>query len=356
MNPPHVMPLGPVMLDVEGAGLSDQDRRRLLHPLTGGVILFSRNYAGSDQLVRLTTEIHALRNPLLIIAVDHEGGRVQRFREGFTVIPAMRELGRIWDDNSQHARRLAQATGFVLAAELRAHGVDLSFAPVLDLDHGTSSVIGDRALHSDPQAVSELARALVQGFKQAGMSGIGKHFPGHGHVRADSHVEVPVDKRAYAEIKANDLVPFRRLIGAGLGGIMPAHVIYPEVDNHPAGFSPVWLKRVLRNELGFDGVVFSDDLSMEGASMAGGVIGRAQAALAAGCDMVLVCNDPQAVDELHAGLNYLMPAVGLARLARMHGRQHAESMVKLREEMQYTQALHAIAGIGARDGELPLSS
>ena len=356
MNPPRVMPLGPVMLDVEGTGLSDQDRRRLLHPLTGGVILFSRNYAGNDPLARLTTEIHALRNPSLIIAVDHEGGRVQRFREGFTVIPAMRELGRIWDDSSPHARQLAQATGFVLAAELRAHGVDLSFAPVLDLDHGTSSVIGDRALHSDAQAVSELARALVQGFKRAGMNGIGKHFPGHGHVRADSHVEVPVDKRAYAEIKANDLEPFRRLIDAGLGGIMPAHVIYPAVDSHPAGFSSIWLKRVLRNELGFDGVVFSDDLSMEGASAAGGVIERAQTALTAGCDMVLVCNDPQAVDELHAGLNYSMPAVGLARLARMHGRQHAGSMVKLREEMQYTQALRAIAGIGARDGELPLSS
>ncbi len=356
MTPPHVMPLGPAMLDVEGTGLSDLDRRRLLHPLTGGVILFSRNYAGSDQLVRLTAEIHALRNPPLIIAVDHEGGRVQRFREGFTVIPAMRELGRIWDGNSQHARQLAQATGFVLAAELRAHGVDLSFAPVLDLDHGSSSVIGDRAFHSDVLVVSELARALVQGFKQAGMSGVGKHFPGHGHVRADSHVEVPVDERTYAEIEASDLVPFRRLIGAGLSGIMPAHVIYPEVDDHPAGFSPVWLKRVLRNDLRFNGVVFSDDLSMEGASVAGDVIGRARTALAAGCDMVLVCNDSRAVDELHSGFNYSMPAVSLARLARMHGRQHTGNMVKLREETRYTQALHAIAGIGARDGELPLSS
>ena len=356
MNPPRVMPLGPVMLDVGGTGLSDEDRRRLLHPLTGGVILFSRNYAGPDQLVRLTADIHALRNPPLIIAVDHEGGRVQRFREGFTAIPAMRELGRLWDADSQHARQLAQATGFVLAAELRAHGVDLSFAPVLDLDHGASSVIGDRALHSDAQAAAELARALVQGFKQAGMSGVGKHFPGHGHVRADSHVEVPVDGRAYDEIEANDLVPFRRLIGAGLNGIMPAHVIYPEVDSRPAGFSPAWLKRVLRDDLGFDGVVFSDDLSMEGASVAGGVIGRAQTALAAGCDMVLICNDPQAVDELHAGLDYSMPATGLARLARMHGRQHAGGMVKLREEARYAQALHAIAGIGARDGELPLGS
>lgn len=356
MSQARVMPLGPVMLDVEGTGLTAHDRRRLMHPLTGGVILFSRNYADPGQLALLTADIHALRNPSLIVAVDHEGGRVQRFRDGFTAIPAMRELGRTWDANPQHARQLAQAAGFVLAAELRTHGVDVSLAPVLDVDHGASSVIGDRALHSDPTAVAELARALVQGFRQAGMSGVGKHFPGHGHVRADSHFEVPVDERAYAEMEASDLLPFRRLIGAGLGGIMPAHVIYPRVDSRPAGFSPVWLKRVLRNDLGFDGIVFSDDLSMEGASVAGGVIERAQAALAAGCDMVLVCNNPQAVDELYADFNYSMPAVALARLARMHGRQHAESMVKLREDARYAQALHAIAGIGARDGELPLSS
>ena len=356
MNQPHVMPLGPVMLDVGGSGLSGEERRRLMHPLTGGVILFSRNYEGSDQLAELTAEIHALRNPSLIIAVDHEGGRVQRFREGFTAIPAMRELGRIWDHNPQHACQLAQATGFVLAAELRAHGVDLSFAPVLDLDHNTSSVIGDRAFHTDALPVSELARALVQGFKQAGMSGVGKHFPGHGYVRADSHVEVPVDRRTYDEIAGKDLVPFRRLIDAGLGGIMPAHVIYPEVDSRPAGFSPAWLKGVLRNDLGFDGVVFSDDLSMEGASVAGGVIERARAALAAGCDMVLVCNDHGAVDALLGGFEYSMPALGLARLARLHGRQHAGNMVKLREEAKYAQALHAIAGIGARDGELPLGT
>lgn len=351
-----MLPLGPVMLDVAGTELTEEDRRRLAHPLAGGMVLFSRNYAGSEQLARLTAEIHALRNPSLIIAVDHEGGRVQRFRDGFTAIPAMRELGWAWDANPQRALRLTHEVGFVLAAELRAHGVDLSLAPVLDVDHGASNVIGDRALHSDPQAIAELARALVQGFRQAGMSGVGKHFPGHGHVRADSHLEVPEDERTYAEIEASDLVPFRRLIGAGLGGIMPAHVIFPKVDSRPAGFSPVWLKRVLRGELGFDGVVFSDDLSMEGASVAGGVIERAQTALAAGCDMVLVCNNPRAVDELYAGFSYPMPAVSLARLARMHGRQHAENMVKLREDARYVQALHAIAGIGVRDGELPLSS
>ena len=355
MNP-KTMHLGPVMLDLAGTEIGTDDRKRLMHPLTGGVILFSRNYAGPEQLARLTADIHAVRSPPLIVAVDHEGGRVQRFRDGFTIIPPMRELGRAWDASPQRARQLAQAVGFVLAAELRAHGVDLSLAPVLDVDHGASSVIGDRAFHSDPRAIAELARALMQGFRQAGMSGVGKHFPGHGHVRADSHLEVPVDERTYAEIEATDLVPFRRLIGAGLGGIMPAHVIYPQVDGHPAGFSPIWLKQVLRGELGFDGVVFSDDLSMEGASVAGGVTERAAAALAAGCDMVLVCNKPEAVDELYAGFSYAMPAVSLARLARMHGRAHAENMVKLREDARYTQALHAMAGVGARDGELPLSS
>jgi beta-N-acetylhexosaminidase len=351
----RTMPLGPVMLDVAGIELDAEDRKRLMHPLTGGVILFSRNYAGPEQLARLTGAIHALRSPPLIIAVDHEGGRVQRFRDGFTVIPPMRELGQAWDANPQHARQLAHEVGFVLAAELRAHGVDLSLAPVLDVDHGASSVIGSRAFHSDPRAIAELARALVQGFKQAGMSGVGKHFPGHGHVRADSHLEMPVDERSYAEIEAADLVPFRRLIDVGLGGIMPAHVIFPEVDSRPAGFSPVWLKQVLRGTLGFDGVVFSDDLSMEAAGVAGGVTERAQAALAAGCDMVLVCNDPQAVEELYRGFSYAMPAVSLARLARVHGRAHAENLVKLREDARYAQALHAMAGIGARDGELPLS-
>ena len=348
------LPLGPVMLDLEGTHLTAADRRRLTHPLAGGVILFSRNYAGAEQLGGLTAEVHALRNPPLVIAVDHEGGRVQRFRDGFTVLPSMRELGWAWDHSQQHARQLAQELGFVLASELLAHGVDLSLAPVLDIDRGASSVIGDRAFHSDPRAVGELARALLQGFKQAGMSGVGKHFPGHGHVSADSHHEVPVDERTYEEIEAVDLLPFRRLIEAGLGGIMPAHVIYPRVDDRPAGFSTVWLKQVLRGRLGFDGVIFSDDLSMEGASGAGGVTERARAALGAGCDMVLLCNSPQAVDDLLDGLGYAMPAVSLARLARMHGKPLPGGMTRLREDVRYAHALHAIAGIGKRSGELPL--
>lgn len=348
------MPLGPVMLDVAGTELTADDRRRLTHPLTGGVILFSRNYVAPEQLLRLTAAIHALRSPALIVAVDHEGGRVQRFREGFTALPAMRELGKRWDANQQEAKHLAHEVGFVLAAELQAHGVDLTFAPVLDVDHGTSSVIGDRALHSDPEVIAELARALVQGLRQGGMGAVGKHFPGHGHVRADSHHEVPLDDRSYAAIEGADLVPFRRLIGAGLGGIMPAHVIYSQVDSSPAGFSSIWLKKVLRAELGFDGVVFSDDLSMEGAAVAGGVVERAKAALGAGCDMVLVCNDPGAADTLLENLDYTMPAVALVRLARMHGRRVVENMVRLREDARYTRALHAMAGVGLKSGDLPL--
>lgn len=350
------MPLGPVMLDVAGTGLTAEDRRRLLHPLTGGVILFSRNYAAPEQLVQLTSEIHRLRSPSLIVAVDHEGGRVQRFRERFTLLPAMRELGRLWDVNQNKARHVAHHVGFVIAAELQAHGIDLSFTPVLDIDCGASTVIGDRALHSDPFAIVDLARALVQGLQEGGMAAVGKHFPGHGHVRADSHHEIPVDERPYDAIEANDLIPFRRLIESGLHGIMPAHVVYSRIDAKPAGFSPVWLQNILRKELAFDGVVFSDDLSMEGASGAGGIVERAEAALRAGCDMVLVCNDASAADRLLEHLDYAMPAVALMRLARMHGRRPFESMVDLREDARYRDALHAIAGIGLKSGDLPLGA
>ena len=355
MSQARSLPLGPVVIDVAGTALTEEDRRRLLHPLTGGVILFSRNYESPEQLQQLTSAIHELREPALVIAVDHEGGRVQRFRSGFTRLPPMRALGEAWGRNRQQARHLAHETGYVLAAELRAHGVDLSFTPVLDVDHGNSSVIGDRAFHSDPETVSELAGALMQGLREGGMSAVGKHFPGHGHVRADSHLELPVDDRPYADIELADLVPFARLVRAGLPAIMPAHVVYPAVDTRPASFSPVWLKRVLRDELRFDGLVFSDDLSMEGARTLGGIAERADAALGAGCDMVLVCNDPAAVDALYGSFTYAMPAVGLARLARLHGRSAPDSMVKLREDARYVDALHAIAGLGQGSGELPLA-
>ncbi len=356
MNKNNHLHLGPVMLDVAGAALTDHDRKRLMHPLTGGVILFSRNFQSPAQLAALTAEIHALRTPALLIAVDHEGGRVQRFRDGFTAIPPMRELGALWDKggekNAAKAKQVAQDTGFVLATELRAHGVDLTFAPVLDVDFKRSSVIGDRAFHSDPEIIAPLAQALVHGFNLGGMSSVGKHFPGHGHTRADSHHEIPVDERSYVDIEQCDLIPFRRLIGAGLGAVMPAHVIYPKVDARPAGFSSKWLKQILRGQLEFDGVIFSDDLSMEGAKGVGGVVAGATAALTAGCDMVLVCNDAGAADELLAGLEYTMPAVGQVRLAAMRGRGAIHDMAALSKAPEYQRALAAVQAIGKREGDL----
>ena len=349
------MSLGPIMLDIEGTQLSADDKKRLLHPLTGGVILFTRNYTSLRQLTELTAEIHALRTPPLLIAVDHEGGRVQRFREDFTRLPSMREFGLIWDEHPSRARHLAQQTGYVLAAELRACGVDMSFTPVLDVDHGQSCVIGDRAFHRQPQAIADLAHSLMLGLKQGGMAAVGKHFPGHGYIQADSHTEVPVDQRAYVDIEMDDLIPFRQMIDFGLAGIMPAHVIYPKVDTHPAGFSEVWLKKILRGTLGFDGCIFSDDLSMEGAAVAGNVVQRAEAAFNAGCDMALVCNNPQAADELLAGLQWDIPAISLARLARMRGRPHPDATVKLREDAHFVKAVKEVGGIGSSNDELPLA-
>ncbi len=310
-------PLGPVMVDLAGLELAPDERELLAHPLVGGVILFARNYASPEQLRALTGAIGAARSPALLIAVDHEGGRVQRFVEGFTRLPPMRSLGRAYDANPGFAENLAGATGVVLAAELAAHGVDFSFAPVLDIDFGSSSVIGDRAFHSEAVAVARLAAALAGGMRRVGMGAVGKHFPGHGFVRADSHHEVPIDERELAVIEADDLAPYRALIAGGLAGVMPAHVIYPQVDSRPAGFSPVWLKDILRGRLGFDGIVFSDDLSMEGASVAGGIVERGHAALDAGCDMVLVCNAREAAVRLLDGLG--PAALDAERAERMRG-------------------------------------
>lgn len=349
------MSLGPVMLDVAGTALTPEDEARLHHPQVGGVILFARNYESPRQLTELTAAIRAARTPPLLIAVDHEGGRVQRFRDGFTRIPAMSELGKIWDAHPKRARHLAQQAGYVMAAELRACGVDFSFAPVLDVDFGSSSVIGDRAFHSDPEAIAELAHSLLLGLKQGGMHTVGKHFPGHGFVRADSHLEIPVDDRSYTDIELCDLIPFRRMVNYGLTAVMPAHVIYPKVDGKPAGFSEVWLKKILRGELGFEGCIFSDDLSMEGATVAGGIVQRAGAALYAGCDMVLVCNRPDLADELLAGLHWDMPAASRARLAQMRGRAWPETLVQLHEEAGFVKAVHDVASIGAETGELPLA-
>lgn len=290
---PLALPLGPLMIDIQGTELTEQDRARLRHPLVGGLILFARNFQDKQQLTHLCSEIHGLRTPALPIAVDHEGGRVQRFREGYTRLPAMRGLGQLWDENPQQACQMARDIAYVLAAELRQCGVDLSFTPVLDLDYGPSAVIGDRAFHRRSDAVTELAAAFIDGLHAWGMAACGKHFPGHGHVAADSHVAIPIDERSLAELQ-EDMQPYRAL---KLDGVMPAHVVYPQVDRLPAGFSATWLT-LLREDIGFDGVIFSDDLSMEGASVVGDVLARAQAAWAAGCDMLLLCNAPQSVDHV----------------------------------------------------------
>ena len=300
------------MIDIAGLELSALDRSRLAHPLVGGVILFSRNYRDPQQLTALCADIHALRRPALPIAIDHEGGRVQRCREAFTPVPAMRRLGELWDRDAAAARAAAADIGYLLAAELRACGVDFSFTPVLDLDWGPSGVIGDRAFHRDPAAVTELAGALIDGLRAAGMGCCGKHFPGHGWVAADSHLAIPVDERSLAGM-APDLQPYRHL---RLDAVMPAHVIYPQVDSRPAGFSPVWI-RMLREEFAFDGVIFSDDLSMEGASVAGGMVERAEAAWSAGCDVLLVCNAPDSVASLLQNWQPAPDPVRSARLARL---------------------------------------
>jgi beta-N-acetylhexosaminidase len=332
------LPLGAVVLDPDGLALTDDDRTRLLHPATGGVILFARNYHSPAQLAALTAEIRALRTPELLICADHEGGRVQRFREGFSAIAPMRSLGVQWDRDRDAARRAAHAIGLVIAAELGAHGVDFSFAPVLDLDYGSSSVIGDRALHFDPIAVGALAAELVKGFAAGGMQAVGKHFPGHGFAALDSHLAVPRDERAVAEIMRKDVTPYRPAIAAGLGGVMPAHVIYTHADAEPAGYSAYWLKDVLRGQLGFDGLIFSDDLSMAGASTAGGIPERARAALAAGCDMVLLCNDPEGQGRLLESLGALALAAPerAERMRRKGGRD-------LRKSVAYREALQDMA-------------
>lgn len=338
------LPLGPVMLDLEGSRMSEEERNALCHPLVGGVILFSRNFESVAQLCELTAEIHALRRPPLLIAVDHEGGRVQRFRDGFTRLPPMRALGMLWDTDKTGARAAAEAVGFILAAELRACGVDLSFTPVLDLDYGTSEVIGNRAFHHDPAAVIELAGALIAGLNRAGMSNVGKHFPGHGFVAADSHLAVPVDARPAADLYP-DFAPYREHRGMSLAAVMPAHVIYESLDPNPAGFSSYWLRYVLRGELGFDGVIFSDDLSMEGASVAGGTVERAEAALVAGCDMVLVCNNPAAARQLLREWQPRLDAASVLRLQRLLPTAGVPGMSDLSAQPDYQAAHKALAAV-----------
>jgi len=346
---PREMSLGPVMLDVAGLELAADERELLLHPAVGGVILFSRNYEAPEQLEALVADIHGLRSPRLLVAVDQEGGRVQRFRDGFTGLPAARHLGRLHDHDARRARELARTTGWLMARELRAVDVDFSFAPVLDLDHGLSAVIGDRAFHRRPEVVAELAYAWMQGMGEAGMAATGKHFPGHGGVAADSHVELPRDPRPLEALEVADLVPFRRLVRGGLAAVMPAHVVYPEVDGLPAGYSAVWLQRILRSELGFSGVIFSDDLEMAGAAAAGeDHAARAEAALAAGCDMVLICNNAPAAVAVVEAVGARADPVSHMRLARMHGRHRVR-----RDELVHDPRWHAAVAELRRHQEDP---
>lgn len=343
------LPRGPLMVDVQGFELTGEERDRLLHPLVGGVILFSRNFESREQLTALTRRIHRLRRPRLLIAVDHEGGRVQRFRtDGFTALPSMRTLGEYWMKDPMMAMRAATDVGFVLAAELRACGVDLSFTPVLDLDYGVSRVIGDRAFHRDARVVAMLARALIQGLRLAGMASCGKHFPGHGAVAADSHHEIPTDPRVLSRILREDAAPYQWLGDQLVSSVMPAHVIYPKVDPNPAGFSSRWIREILREQLGYQGVVFSDDLTMEGASVAGDILARARAALAAGCDMALVCNRPDLADDLIARLEVDDMPESRARIDRLMPESGITDWDALQGDATYQKALASVRALNER--------
>lgn len=340
------MALGPVMLDLAGTTLSPEDREVLGHPSVGGVILFKRNYESPAQLAELTAAIHARRTPPLLIGVDQEGGRVQRFREGFTRLPPAGRFAELYRRHPQQARAACEEIAWLLAAELRAVGVDFSFAPVLDLDRGLNAVVGDRALGARPQEVGDLAAAWVEGVRAAGMPAVGKHFPGHGGVDTDSHHEVAIDPRPFADLEMADLMPFRRLIGQAIEAIMPAHVRYPRIDDRPAGFSPVWLREILRGQMGFQGVIFSDDLNMAAAATGGDHAERALAASRAGCDMILICNNrPAALAIVERFTEYRDPAAEL-RLLRMHGRgQHERA--RLHERPEWQRAVRRIATLEA---------
>ncbi len=319
------MTLGPLMVDLNGVALEPEEREFLAHPLIGSVILFSRNYESPEQLSRLVAEVHAIRSPALLVAVDQEGGRVQRFQEGFTRLPSMRAIGRRFSGNPTEGLALARRLGWLMAAELRAVGIDMSFAPCVDLDYGVSQAIGDRALHRDAAAVGGLAVAYMLGMRDAGMAATAKHFPGHGAVAADSHVALPMDRREWSDIEA-DLLPYRRLIANGLPAVMAAHVVFPEVDAMPASLSSRWIGGVLRGELGFQGAVFADDLSMAGAAAYGDIIARSELALAAGCDVLPVCNDRAAALRLVDSMQKrTVDPVSRLRLARMRAREVVDS-------------------------------
>lgn len=330
------------MLDLQGLEILPEERELLRHPATGGVILFARNYESPHQLQRLIAAIHELRTPALLVAVDQEGGRVQRFRHGLSRLPPAAWYAERYGEQAASAEHAACEGGWLMAAELRALGVDFSFAPVLDVDRGISEVIGDRAFGGRPNRVAALAQAWARGARQAGMPSVGKHYPGHGAVAADSHVEVPIDERAYTDIWLEDLAPFRYLIENALEGVMPAHVVYPAVDRDPAGFSRYWLQEVLRGRLGFQGVIFSDDLDMAAAQLGGDHPARARAALAAGCDMILICNNPGAAGRIVESLAGYRDPVAQSRLVRLHGRGGVP-LAQLHEDPRWHQALTMVS-------------
>jgi beta-N-acetylhexosaminidase len=317
------MTLGPLMVDVAGKALTPDDREVLRHPLVGSVILFTRNYDNPEQLGALVNDIRALRSPPLLVAVDHEGGRVQRFRSGFSVLPAARRMGLEFDLNPEQGVAMARSIAWLMAAELRALHIDFSFAPCVDLDYGVSEIIGDRAYHAKPEIVARLALATMQGMREAGMAATAKHFPGHGAVVADSHLALPVDRRHLADLTP-DLLPYRLLIPNDLAAVMMGHVLFPAVDSVPASFSRRWVGEILRGELDFRGVVFADDLTMEGATVMGGVVARAEAALEAGCDVLPVCNRRASVIELLDGLKSRPAPASQLRVLRMRGKDAPE--------------------------------
>ncbi len=344
--------MAPLMLDLDGLEISLEEKEILQHPFVGAVIFFSRNYESAEQIQQLVKQVRSATDKTLLICVDHEGGRVQRFRSEFTELPAIGQLSQSAQGVDQLNGNMLQNAylhGWLMAAEVRAVGIDFSFAPVLDIDYGVSEVIGDRSFHKDPRLVSQLSRQYIEGMRAAGMASTGKHFPGHGAVTEDSHHEIPVDRRSQEAIWAADIVPFKELVAAGMDAVMPAHVIYSALDDKPAGFSRYWLQTVLRNELSFDGVIFSDDLSMQGASVMGGFTERAEAAMDAGCDMILVCNNRagaiEVMDKANIQLESDSVQQSMQRLKRMQGKSFMNRSALLDSKV-WAEAVEQVTALG----------
>jgi beta-N-acetylhexosaminidase len=343
------MSLGCMMIGIEGLVLTERDRQRLMHPAVAGVVLFSRNFQSAEQLLQLTTQIHCLRHPRLLVAVDHEGGRVQRFKQqGFTHWPAMSQLGALYDDRPTLALSVAQDLGWLLASELLACGVDFSFTPVCDLDYGQSHVIGDRALHHNPHVVAQLAQALVNGMQSAGMAAVAKHFPGHGYVLADTHTDIALDERDYRQLHSADMQPFAHLVQHHVAAVMVAHVIYPQVDDQPAGMSAYWLQQILRGQWQYQGAIISDDLGMKAVADLASTVELVHQFVRAGCDLVLLCNDWQQIDDALSGWReYDADPIQESRLIRLHGKpkQH-QGLYRLQLSVAWLQRMKALAQVG----------